>query len=93
MSKSKDDAPHELESQFVLRLPPVSAAVRSVPTALLLQSEARGSVGLNGVKEGITGLGERPARQQCVPADCVPGCVLKRAGRRRGGLLPSALPL
>lgn len=23
MSKSKDDAPHELESQFVLRLPPV----------------------------------------------------------------------
>lgn len=30
MSKGKDDAPHELESQFVLRLPPVSArSVRS----------------------------------------------------------------
>lgn len=28
MSKGKDDAPHELESQFVLRLPPVRA-VRS----------------------------------------------------------------
>lgn len=25
MSKGKDDAPHELESQFVLRLPPVRA--------------------------------------------------------------------
>lgn len=28
MSKGKDDAPHELESQFVLRLPPVRARAR-----------------------------------------------------------------
>lgn len=39
MSKGKDDAPHELESQFVLRLPPVRA--RSVRALTATPGPAR----------------------------------------------------
>lgn len=44
MSKGKDDAPHELESQFVLRLPPVRAG--SGPRRVTPGSPGCGSEGL-----------------------------------------------
>lgn len=71
MSKSKDDAPHELESQFVLRLPPVRG--RSAGTAVAaasavcteLSPSCVGSAGRGrGVNEagGVSGKAAHPAR-------------------------------
>lgn len=52
MSKSKDDAPHELESQFVLRLPPVSARCPPRPNG---PTAAERSAGLRGDERGENG--------------------------------------
>lgn len=61
MSKSKDDAPHELESQFVLRLPPVRArsargprgACRGVPEAARFGLRGRHRAGDSALGWGV----------------------------------------
>nr|XP_028571342.1 transcription initiation factor TFIID subunit 7-like isoform X2 [Podarcis muralis] len=72
MSKNKDDAPHELESQFILRLPPEHAStVRRAVQSGSVNLKDRLTIELHDGRHGIVRVDRAPLAAKLVDLPCI----------------------